>query len=300
MKINGLIIKGKPDFEPNFGTWAVSKHPKLDQECAVLNPSAPVYRQFRDWLDTQKDGESTNPIDVKHEAVALTLFCLQHGSYFDSFWRGRRYQPFIEDEDQTFSRISDYEMKRVNIETSAALSYMLDLKANDPSDYERLLRKVLFHCAWSNALQRYEYESIGNNLINTLKENFPITSPEFKEWSHDYGVSSTRAEANAMINFAYRNNSGIEEYHAGHYSMGRDVPGFRRIYQDETPHISRNTARNLAFCLYIREMTGRGDFYYQAFLKTFKPFGWSTTEETSEVFFDGWPDVDIRQYLPAH
>ena len=71
-------------------------------------------------------------LTVRDDANALVANCLRNNELFESLHAGA-YSPLLED--ASLSRITDDEVKKLMIEVSARLAYMLALKAADPEAY---------------------------------------------------------------------------------------------------------------------------------------------------------------------
>jgi mannose-6-phosphate isomerase-like protein (cupin superfamily) len=71
-------------------------------------------------------------LTVRDEANALIANCLRNNELFEGLHAGT-WSPLLED--ASLSRITDDEMKKLMIEVSARLAYMLVLKATDPDAY---------------------------------------------------------------------------------------------------------------------------------------------------------------------
>ena len=71
-------------------------------------------------------------LTVRDEANALVANCLRNNELFEGLHAGA-WSPLLED--ASLSRITDDEVKKLMIEVSARLAYMLALKARDPEAY---------------------------------------------------------------------------------------------------------------------------------------------------------------------
>lgn len=71
-------------------------------------------------------------LTVRDEANALVANCLRNNELFEELHAGA-WSPLLED--ASLSRITDDEMKKLMIEVSARLAYLLALKATDPAAY---------------------------------------------------------------------------------------------------------------------------------------------------------------------
>jgi hypothetical protein len=105
-------------FHSNSTTTARFHDSVADQ---TVHPSAP-----------QANGEFT----VRDEANALTALAFRNG-FLEELHAGK-HSPLLDD--PACSRITDDEMRRLMIEASEKLARMLELKGNDPDQYEARLR----------------------------------------------------------------------------------------------------------------------------------------------------------------
>jgi hypothetical protein len=71
-------------------------------------------------------------LTVRDEANALVANCLRNNELFEELHAGA-WSPLLED--ASLSRITDEEVKKLMVEVSARLAYMLALKATDPETY---------------------------------------------------------------------------------------------------------------------------------------------------------------------
>ena len=79
---------------------------------------------------------------VRDEANALTMQAFRHG-FLERLHEGK-YSPLLDD--PTLSRITDAEMKKLMIESSARLAHMLRLKAENPDAYLQELLTWAKYC----------------------------------------------------------------------------------------------------------------------------------------------------------
>lgn len=82
------------------------------------------------------------PLSIREEANALTCLAFRNG-YIEELHAGK-YSELLER--QELSRITDAEMKKLMIQSSAALAKILELKETDPEAYWRKIKK--FHDAY--------------------------------------------------------------------------------------------------------------------------------------------------------
>jgi len=80
---------------------------------------------------------------LRDEANALTVYSFRHG-FLEELHAGKS-SPLLDD--PTLSRITDAEMKKLMIESSARLAHMLKLKAEDTDAYVQALLAWSEYCA---------------------------------------------------------------------------------------------------------------------------------------------------------
>ena len=102
----------------------------LELLLAVIRASGSRQRPRRAWT-------------VRDEANALTVYSFRH-SFLEELHAGKR-SPLLDD--PTLSRITDAEMKKLMIESSARLAHMLRLRAEDPDVYMQALLAWSEYCA---------------------------------------------------------------------------------------------------------------------------------------------------------
>jgi hypothetical protein len=84
------------------------------------------------------------PLTIREEANALTCFAFRNG-YIEELHAGK-YSELLEKPE--LSRITDAEMKKLMIQSSAALAKLLALKESDPEKYWRDLTKFHKDYCW--------------------------------------------------------------------------------------------------------------------------------------------------------
>ncbi|HEX3625930.1 MAG TPA: hypothetical protein VH280_10950 [Verrucomicrobiae bacterium] len=79
---------------------------------------------------------------VREEANAITVWAFRNG-YIEKLHAGK-HSEFLET--PGLSRITDEEMKRLNIEISTRIAKILVLRDNDPAEYARQIDYFLRYC----------------------------------------------------------------------------------------------------------------------------------------------------------
>jgi hypothetical protein len=269
----------------------------------VLVPVIPPWRQLFAALDDLGAALPASPSPWMDEADAITACCWRFGSYFHVLTGGEIYPPF--QTDASLSRISDPEMRRINLEFSSALSAWLATRAEDP---DRIVRRVRAAqstlpmpwrsgrpARWVDGLVRTAGKQAAalQRTVNQLRSAAPERVPVLDA---DPRVL-LRQEANWTVLTCYRNGP-IEDAHAGMWSHGREVPGFLRLDAGEVGRLERHVSEQLALYLLTREALSTDAVRIAAAL--WGPRGWSLTAETSAIAFLGMPgagplDVRLRE-----
>jgi hypothetical protein len=268
------------------GQW----EPVVDGEqtvCLIHPPQKPLFKQVVDYLSAQV----ARSVDVpfRHETLVLTNLCLRWGSYLALLTdHNKPIHPLTSD--PTKSHITDEEMKRINIEASSALAFWLDLRRKDYQHY-----MALINCA-SELLpitpRRLKGQPEGGYFASTFRmaEENPELIEVDDEINSQIKLYPARAFANALLNYSWRNGSGVENIHAGrHYPTSLS---FRRIRSSDERALLNSTTLKLIEGLYVIDrLPGEYDWsqialpYYSpgALLFLITPFEWTFTEETCPV-----------------
>ena len=244
-----------------------------------LIPDHAPWRDLFRALDAAGERLSDAPVQVVEEATAAVACCLRYGTYFHALTAGEYFPEFAKNEG--LSRISDDEMKRINIEFSSALAEWWGDRAADPCKVWRRTRAAhaLVSITWEAdpfVIQAVG-EAFGEKVLGVSKESSISSAAE----------ATTRQEANYAVLQAYRNGQ-VEGLHAGTWSLGRDVPGFVRLYAGEVRSICSVASELLGGVIFVRDH----EDYARAFRRVSSigaPSCWSLGDETANVRFDGMP-----------
>jgi hypothetical protein len=118
-------------------------------------------------------------LTVRDEANALVANCLRNNAFFEELHAGT-WSPLLED--RSLSRISDAEMKKLMIEVTARLAYMLALKSEKPEEY---LRQIAFNLRdyagnWERKTVTCELPAENTATIAVCSCGAPRYSPKWK------------------------------------------------------------------------------------------------------------------------
>lgn len=269
-----------------YGRWDTFTwdHHGAIQHGVRLTPGQAPWRGLFAALDAAGKTLPPDPVTPLEEADAIVACCWRYGSYIHLLTGGELYPPFRVD--RGLSRIGDEEMKRIDLEFSSGLAAWLAGRAADPATIHRRVRaaRALLPIPWQRrggiAALEPDCESFGWKLREAIRP-FPGTP--------DWPMPTPREEANQVVIWAYRNGP-VENLHAGRYSHGTEIPGFKRLYAGELAHLCSRTAEKLAFHLAAREQLGED--YLRFALRAMamgSAHGWSVTDETAPVEYLGLP-----------
>jgi hypothetical protein len=242
-----------------------------------LVPTHAPWRELFAALDAVGQDLSDAPLAVEDEAAAIVACCLRYGTYFHVMTSGEYFPDFARDDG--LSRVSDDEMKRINIEFSSALAQWWRERAADPSKIWRRIRAALSLLPINWAVDPFVIEARAEILGEFLEKV-----------AGDPSISSTmeagvRQQSNHAVLRAYRNGV-IERLHAGTWSLGSEVPGYVRLYADEVRGICSAATEVVGATMLVRESEDLGKVYRQV-SSVASPSGWSLTDETASVRFHG-------------
>jgi hypothetical protein len=199
-------------------TW---QHNGRPQHGAVLSPTEVPWRRLFEPLDRIGAGLSSAPVTLLEEADAVVAACWRYGTFFHTLTFGHAYPLFRFD--RSLSRINDTEMRRVNVETSAAVADWLVARAADPKRIRRRVRAAhtLLPMPWNRGRPPWEAESVEVGASRTARRlESPVTNlsdaplPTSHRGRALTGGVRMRLQANVMVLNTYRNGP-IEDLHAG-------------------------------------------------------------------------------------
>lgn len=262
-----------------------------------LTPTQAPWREVLQALDAVPELPA-QPIDVWQEAAAMVAACWRYGSYAMVLAEGQPYPPF--QTDPNLSRISDPEMMRIQLEFSSGLAEWLRVRSEQPEVHQRRVRAarhlmpnvplanvgpyILAEYA-EKCLHRYESRLVLLGEVGLIPESALTPQEAF------------RAEANFLVDTHYRRGSNItasgegislEEIHAGAWSEGIELPGYKRLYAADIAALMKPILRGLTIHLAAADSFDMREF--QPVFRTPGLNSWSLTQETSAVSFHGLPD----------
>jgi len=251
-----------------------------------------LFHQVMAYLRGKRDPPGRRPrLTLGREGVAAAAVVLRWGSYlsvlFDRdkpIWKAGRLNET--------SRISDGEMARISIESSAALAEWIDLRRSDDAAhlYARMVDRAIAYLAMpqrtvsvrSGGFMALTDAGLGLHLVDALG------SEHVEPARREAGRHASRVFANALINTAWRNGP-IEGVHAG---VGRGYSlVHRRVTWKEERSLMRAASEGLglgmATCDRLEGEQPRRSWPEQVLPFGLMPFvaptGWTLTESSREI-----------------
>ncbi|WP_299429014.1 hypothetical protein [uncultured Meiothermus sp.] len=272
-----------------YGAWSAMTwdNSGIPQHGLVLTPASAPWRGLFAALDRIGAGLSDGPVSALEEADAVVASCWRYGSFANVWASGEPYGEFRKD--AGLSRFGNDEMMRVNLEFSSGLArWWLD-RAAEPATVRRRVRatQTALPMPWRERRGVYAdgvAELVTDQIVGEHLSSLAVRTPEGTEED----AIAVRREANYAVLTAYRNGP-VEDYHAGDWSRGTEVPGYLRLTAAEASRLAGETASRLARHLALRERVSREGFRGLLKASWFFPRDWSVREETSPITFAGLP-----------
>jgi len=284
LPVPGIATYGT--WEPH--TWQHDGTP--DHGLRLIPEEAPWHGLFA-ALDKIGKDLSDRPVTLTEEANAIVACCWRYGSYAHVLTSGESYPAFKTNPE--LSRIRNSEMKRINLEFSSGLAVWLEDSRTDPGKVHRRVRAALstLPMPWlrkEGALWP-PFGEVKARVWAQGLEDVAATLPDAMRRIPK--PSSVREEANAVVNWAYRNMKGgyLEDLHAGKASQGGNLPGYQRLYASEVNAICRSTADRIGIHLFVAASADEQVKRIHHLVMQ-RPSDWSVTDETAPVTYAGVPD----------
>jgi hypothetical protein len=266
-------------------------------ERIVHPPTTTLFHQVLGYLREKPDpSKSPSGSMVGREGVAATALALRWGSYLAVLLDHDK-PVWPEVDSPSTSRISDEEMARINIESSAALAEWIDIYRTDRGGltYEHLVNRAVAYLPMprkSSRLKVAEFGALANpGLASKLIEASRTShASHFERVRADVERHPSRVLANALVNTAWRNGPA-EDIHAGGFrgyplDKRRTAPAEERSLMAFT---SERLAQGMDVCLQFgmerphRPWTDQVLPYGLAEMMQITPARWTLTEVSREV-----------------
>jgi len=311
------MLKGKLNITVNeeltldAGWWETSA--EEDEMYRIVHPpEKTMFSQLLTYLE-QKPETGGQYISPEREAIALTTLCLRWGSYLTVLSdRSKPLDPQAEEEAarNRISRISDGEMCRINIEASAALASMAVLRWQNKAQYFILLNRALnllpiISQSTRRLAEHPAFWAIGKQTADNPDwlADLVAERPQAAEQAKTYPA---RVFANALINYSWRNNSGVEEIHAGQQGKPPYPLTHRRLRPAEERHLFQLTASRMVEGVMTLTALEKTPGQWADKIVGYRmspylfPHRWSLTEHTCQFQLPGGGSYDHRSHNDHH
>jgi hypothetical protein len=265
-------------------------------------PQETMFHQLLAYLDAQPQPGYHEFPSAREEARAMAAVCLRWGTYF-AHLTDHDLPPNPKGKQTEISQISDGEMKRVNIEMSAALAEWIDMRRQYGERYFRLVSWALKLLPLTPShLRGYPDKAIFFSLCHA-EQHMAEDAREaaLAEWGEEgrqrvqqINQYPTRVFANALTNYGWRNQPDTENLHAGAHDAAALDPTMCRIRAQDERSILRTvwmsmlegvSALNQFLFHDGRPWEQQVAIYNTADLLLVTPHDWSLTEETCDIWY---------------
>jgi hypothetical protein len=261
-----------------------------------------MYRQVLSYLEETTRGQkapSKSQVHFGEVAIATVALCIRWGSYF-AVLANHDLPQWVAAFDSEVSCIGDREMARINIEASAALSDWIDLLRADQPRFRKLVKAAVqllpFPIAQLDGSTYYHRfrALVAFNSAHGRRSLMEAFARDFgSEWLERQKarvlVNPTRALANGILNEHWRNESGIEDVHAGGIAPPRPLLQ-RRLTREQEARLLQETAElfvpTMRALYAVGSLPSEETWPEQAlpYAIAFKPpMNWSLDEQTREI-----------------
>lgn len=273
--------------------------------CRLIHPPEPtMYDQVLRYLETISRETRIPPksqLNFGEVAMATIAVCLRWGTYF-AVLADRTKPIWPQTEQEEISMIGDEEMARINIEASAALAQWIELMRTDDGYFRKMVKAAqllpmlpqLLDEKTNNKLYRIisfiNSAQSRQGFFDALREHYGDEWLEQKR--ADIMPNPARWLANGLINAYWRNESGIEDIHAGEWEARPLLQ--RRITPAQEYTIVQEIAEGIVpsmHAIYNVVNKKSEDSWEERALSLAINFSppdyWSLTEQTAEVLLEG-------------
>ena len=227
----------------------------------------------------------------------MVAACWRYGSYVVVLAEGQPYPPFKTD--PNLSRISDAEMMRIQLEFSSGLAEWLRGRSQQPELHQRRVR------AARQLLPGVPVANIGPYILSDYVDQHIDRFSRALSLLGEAGMlpespltvqGAFRTQANYLVDTYYRRGTNVtvagkdaplEDLHAGTWSEGSELPGYKRLYATDIEALMKPILRGLTIHLAALDSSDMKEF--QPVFQGLGPPDWSLTDETSAVPFYGLP-----------
>lgn len=297
-----LTVNVNARFAIDAGSWQERVEEDQAPYRLVSPPHTTMYRQVLSYLEETTRGQkvpSKSQVHFGEVAIATVALCIRWGSYF-AVLANRDLPQWVAAFDSEVSCVGDGEMARINIEASAALSDWIDLMRADQPRFRKLVKAAVqllpFPIAQLDS-STYYHRFRAFSAFNSAQGRRYL----MEAFARDFGsewlerqkarvlVNPTRALANGILNEHWRNESGIEDVHAGGIAPPRPLLQ-RRLTKAQEVRLLQETAElfvpTMRALYAVGSLPSEETWPEQAlpYVIAFKPpMNWSLEEQTREI-----------------
>ncbi|MHB1844745.1 MAG: hypothetical protein ACYCWW_07920 [Deltaproteobacteria bacterium] len=291
-----LQVRVNDELVLDAGSWEEISGPR-GPERLVRPPSTTLFAQVLTYLREKPDPpRCPSGSMVGREGVAAAALTLRWGSYLAVLLDHDK-PAWPESHSTRTSRISDEEMARINIESSAALAAWIDVYRSERGGhvYEQLVNRAVAYLPMPRKTSRLKVTEVGAlaepRLASQLIEAFRASrASDLDQVRADVERHPSRVLANALVNTAWRNGP-VENIHAGS-PLGYPLDQRRMTPAEERELMafaSERLAQGMSLCLRFaleqppRPWTEQVLPYGLAEMMLITPSRWTLTETSREV-----------------
>ena len=263
-------------------------------EHLIRPPETTLFHQVLAYLRAKPDPpRRPSGSTVGREGVAATALTLRWDSYL-AVLLDRRKPAWLMIDSASTSRISDQEMARINIESSAALAEWIDLYRAGPGGrlHEQLVNRAVFYLQMPRKSTKVKFSPFAALSEPDVAAGIvhECDSARIERLRTEAECFPTRIFANALINLSWRNGP-VEDIHAGEF---RGYPlDQQRLTAGEERNLMAFASERLALGMSVSgklavEQQGRSWCeqvlpYGLAERLLITPSGWTLTESSRDV-----------------
>ena len=230
--------------------------------------------------------ESETPLSLADEALAIFAACWRYGSYAHVLTQGAPLPEAIRRDPQA-GRITDWEMRRIQIEFTAALAAWWELEDTDPGKARRRARAAREFLPMPQCSMLLPDQVILKHfagVVRELQDELAGDPGAEKLLTREFPL---RLQANATVAKIYRSGP-IESLHAGggqSLSALPDWPHVRRLYAPDLKRIANWSVHRLMTHLAARRHWRQAGYSFLVAHGLRECPEWSTELETAPVCY---------------
>lgn len=263
-----------------FGEWRTAGD-DLWVEAAVA-PSRGLF----ETLDNLGEDLPEAPLSLADEATAIFASCWRYGSYAHVLTQGAPLPEAIR-KNPEMGRITDWEMRRIQIEFTAALAAWWEFEDTEPEKVRRRARAAReflpmpkLSMLLPDEVTKKQFAGVARELQEKVAGDPDAEKALIKEWP-------VRLQANSTVSLIYRSGP-IESLHAGARASLEAVPGWpqvRRLYAPDLRRIANWSVHRLMTHIAARRYWRQAGYSFLVGSGLRECAEWSVELETAPVCY---------------